>query len=274
MYICAVIKDGDIMVFYFTGTGNSLWVAKTLGEVFDEPLMSIAGELRKETEELAYRLKEDEMIFFVYPVHSWGPALPVMQFIARLRIENYRKQRIYSVATCGDECGFTNDILKNSLTKRGLPLHGSYSLKMPNNYILLPGFNVDTKEVEQYKLEQAPDHLSAIIAAIREHQGHFYQRGSFPFLKSRIIYPLFARYAGKLQGSFYATDTCIACNLCAKICPTGTISICNDGKPQWAKKTCVQCTACIHYCPVRAIEFGKVTLKKGRYHHPEIKNII
>lgn len=71
------------------------------------------------------------------------------------------------------------------------------------------------------------------------------------------------------SNSFRVTDVCISCGLCERICPTGTISM-QAGKPVWTD-TCVQCVACIHRCPVRAIEYGKGTLKKGRYHHPEIK---
>lgn len=36
------------MIFYFTGTGNSLWVAKALSEALGEQLVSIAEELHKE----------------------------------------------------------------------------------------------------------------------------------------------------------------------------------------------------------------------------------
>jgi hypothetical protein len=35
------------MIFYFTGTGNSLWVAKMLSEYFHEALISIATELNE-----------------------------------------------------------------------------------------------------------------------------------------------------------------------------------------------------------------------------------
>ena len=84
-----------------------------------------------------------------------------------------------------------------------------------------------------------------------------------------MVYPLFTHFAIG-SNRFYATDTCISCGICAKVCPTGTISLSGDGKPEWAD-TCVQCVACIHRCPVRAIEYGTISLKKGRYHHPEFK---
>ena len=65
------------MIFYFTGTGNSLWVAKTLSETLGEPLISIADEFHKEEKDLIYPVRPDEKILFVYPVHSWGPAVLV-----------------------------------------------------------------------------------------------------------------------------------------------------------------------------------------------------
>ena len=45
------------MIFYFTGTGNSLWVAKTLSETLGEPLISIADELHKEEKDLIYPVR-------------------------------------------------------------------------------------------------------------------------------------------------------------------------------------------------------------------------
>ena len=258
------------MVFYFTGTGNSLWVAKVLGETFQEKLVPIAEDLNKKQEEcFVYSLRADEKVFFVYPIHSWGPAVPVMRFIARLKLENYQHQPIYSVSTCGDECGHANRLFEKALFKRHLVLKAAYSVMMPNNYILLPGFNVDSKTVEKIKLGQAPQRLAEVIKAIQEGSlSDLYHKGGMPWIKTYLVYPLFANLAiGK--NSFRVTDACISCGLCERICPTRTISM-REGKPVWAD-TCVQCVACIHRCPVRAIEYGKETIKKGRYHHPEIK---
>lgn len=255
------------MVFYFSGTGNSHWVAEQLSASFDERLISIALELNNETDNYSYDLKESEKVFLVFPVHSWGLPVLVSRFIEQIRINEYAGQEIYSVATCGDECGYTSDMIRKMLEDKSLPLTKAYSIIMPNNYILLPGFDVDSQTVEEEKLNDAPVAISRIIENIRSGSiEEIYKKGSLSFLKSRIIYPLFIRFAiGK--NSFYAKDNCTSCKLCEKICPTQTIRM-REGRPQWSD-TCVQCLACIHKCPVRAIEYGKITEKKGRYCFPE-----
>ena len=255
------------MVFYFSGTGNSLWVAKQICEAFHEKLLSISDELNQE-KELIYSLRDEETIFFVFPVHSWGPAVPVMRFMERLKLENYHGQSIYMISTCGDECGHTVDIFHAALLKRNISLTAGYSVIMPNNYVLLPGFDVDSKELENKKLRDSSYFIEEIIATIRENKGiGIYHKGRLAYLKSYLIYPLFRKFAGG-KNYFYAKENCTSCNLCVRVCPTQTITMKNE-KPVWSN-TCVQCTACIHRCPVNAIEYGKISLKKGRYRHPEI----
>ncbi len=257
------------MIFYFSGTGNSLWVAKQFGEAFQEPLISVAKELKENKKEYIYSLKKDENVFFVFPVHSWGPALLIRRFIARLTLDGYAGHPIYSICTCGDECGYTNLLMYKALFKRNLLLNAGYSVQMPNNYILLNFnlFDVDPKALEEEKLSKAPERITAITEAIRSAQSSdLYATGPMPFVKSRLIYPSFAAFAHR--SSFRVMDVCTSCGLCARVCPTGTITM-EDGRPEWGN-TCVQCTACIHRCPVRAIEYGNFTWKKGRYHHPDL----
>lgn len=226
------------MIFYFTGTGNSLWVAKALSEALGEPLVSIADELHKEKDGWVYPVRPDEKILFVYPVHSWGPAVSVTHFISRLTLNGYTGQSVYSISTCGDECGYTDRLIGKALEKRAISLTAAYSVIMPNNYILLPGFDVDDKDVEERKLQDAPARVAEIIEAIREHgQDALYHTGSMPGLKSYWIYPLFAHLPIG-SNSFRVTDACISCGLCERICPTGTISM-QAGKPVWTD-TCVQ----------------------------------
>lgn len=258
------------MIFYFSGTGNSLWIAKELGEKWNDKLISISNELNKTTDKLEYELQSDEKLVFVFPVHSWGPAVLVLRFIEKMILKNYTNQKIYSICVCGDNCGYTDKVLSQALKKRSFNLTETFSIQMPNNYILMKGFGIDPENIEKSKLDAAPHLLQEIIDSIqRKDKKEHYTAGQFPFFKTHIVYPLFKKYViGK--NSFFATDKCISCGLCVSICPTNTIAMEKNQKPVW-NKTCVQCTACIHRCPVRAIEYGKITQSQGRYCHPDLR---
>lgn len=256
------------MIFHFSGTGNSLWVAKQLGEAFNEKLIAIADELNSPENSFTYSLEEKETVFFVFPVHSWGPAALIKNFVEKIKLKNYNSQAVYIVCSCGDNCGDTDKIIEKMLLEKAITVNKVFSIQMPNTYILMKGFGIDYKELEKEKLEKAPRLITEIIENIRRgNSTDIYERGNKTFLKSRIVYPLFIKYAiGK--NKFFATDKCTSCKLCANICPTKTIEM-KERKPVW-KNTCIQCTACIHRCPTQAIEYGNITQNQGRYHHPEL----
>lgn len=184
-------------------------------------------------------------------------------------MKGYHAQNIYAIGTCGDNCGNTSGILAKALKKRRLHLTKSYSIAMPNNFILMKGFGLDSKKLEEQKLRAAPTHLHDIVNDIQtKGNKEIYEKGGNAWLKSGIVYPIFKTLALG-HNSFYATNACISCGLCVEICPTKTISMIDD-KPKWSNK-CVQCCACIHRCPTKAIEWGKITAEQGRYMHPDLK---
>ena len=59
-------------------------------------------------------------------------------------------------------------------------------------------------------------------------------------------------------------DLCIGCGKCAANCPMNNIQL-KDGRPIWGRE-CTHCMTCICYCPVEAIEYGKRSAGKPRYH--------
>ena len=69
---------------------------------------------------------------------------------------------------------------------------------------------------------------------------------------------------------FHATDACIACKKCEKVCPVHNITV--TDKPQWGNN-CTQCLGCYHICPVHAIEYGKMTCRKGQYRGNSLKDL-
>ncbi len=255
------------MIFYFTGTGNSLYAAQRLSHELNEPLVSIAAELNS-GRSLEYNLSPNEKVGFVYPVYAWQPPYMVMDSIKAMKINNYSGNYIFSVSTCGDEEGFTTRIFKKSLLRRGLILNSGFSLVMPNNY-MIGSYNLDSEAEVEKKLAAAEGRLSEISAAIKIKQDNLFDTviGNQAFKKSYITNFFFKKYAMNTK-KFHATDNCTACGLCAAICNTNNITV--EGKPAWGN-ICVQCFACINRCPEAAIQYGNHTQTKGRYINPKCR---
>jgi ferredoxin len=256
------------VIFYFSGTGNSLYIAKNIAEHAGEKLISISDEMNKKCDCYKYALNRDEVIGFVYPVYAWAPPKIVLQFIEKLKLNNYIDNYIFSVATCGDNIGNTMKVIENSLSKKDLTLSSGFSVVMPNNYIIL--FDVDSKELEEKKLLAAEKTLEKINAVIADRKKDIFEirKGFFPSILTNMINPLFNKKAIDTK-KFYANENCTGCGLCQKVCNSRNINISADKKPRWGEH-CLQCMACIHYCPVKAVQYGKSTIHKGRYTNPYI----
>ena len=234
------------MIFYFSGTGNSKWVAESLAS---------------KTEDVAVSMMEcsvvpsinNTTIGIVFPIYAWGPPEPVLEFLKKL---SGKPVFSYGVCTCGADAGKSMENICDIL-----PLNSKYSIVMPSNYIM--GSDVESDEIIASKIIKAKERLDAIAAQVLAKQSvNDVNRGSLSWLKSNLVNYGFNRFARSTK-PFYVKDNCIACGLCAQNCPANTIRII-DGKPHWSEK-CYQCTACINRCPVKAIEYGKGTSARGRY---------
>lgn len=253
------------MIFYFSGTGNSKWIAEQLAKQQKEALVFIPDALRYQQHE--FEVATEEKIGFVFPVYSWGPPPIVLRFINELILHNYHAQYLYFVCSCGDDTGLTQQTLCEALFLRGLHCHAGFSVAMPNNYVLLPGFDVDSKKLEQKKLTEAVQGLEEINRLVAAKTNVFRcHEGRFAWLKSRVINPLFTR--GITAKPFWTTEACISCGLCEKTCPVKNIALV-DGRPVW-NENCTSCLACYHVCPRQAVQYGGRTKKKGRYFNPNI----
>jgi len=256
------------MIFYFTGTGNSLYAAGSIAEALGDRLISIAGLMDGKKDVYRYEMGENELLGFVFPVYAWGPPKMVTDFIGKLEILG--KPYVFSLCTCGDNEGHASKVVKKALSKKGLTLDSAFSLRMPNNFIM--GFDVDSKEVAEKKLEDAALLLSEINKSISRREKGLYLTtpGRFPALKTGLVYPIFNRFSLSTR-HFSVNDACTGCGICETVCPIHTIEI-NDGRPVW-KTACTQCLGCLHRCPARAIQYGKGAARKGRYCHPDLERL-
>lgn len=244
------------MIYWFSGTGNSQHVARELATKTND-------SLAKMTDSDTSLACDDETLGFVFPIYAWGVPPIVLSFISQLKMTSAIRY-VWAVMTCGDEIGAATKMLEKALLSKGLRLDACFSVIMPNTYILLPGFDTDSKALEDKKIKESAPRISE-IADLINHTAHVYdlQIGSLPNLKTRLVYPLFKHW-GIFKSKWHANEQCTRCRLCAKECPTHNISLESDGI-KWGNK-CVSCLSCIHRCPHRAIDYGNITHKKGRYH--------
>ncbi len=253
------------MIFFFTGTGNSEFVAHQLGKILNETTYFM--------DDYSVEEPEGESVGFVFPVYSWGVPPNVESFINNLPESFWQRViieqiPIWVVMTCGDEVAMAPEMIERILKKAGVEAESIWSVIMPNNYVLLPGFNVDSKELEQKKLSEVSARIIEIGAGIKSHRGVVdVVRGSIPKIKTGLVYPLFKRW-GIFPKKWHSTEACIGCGICVKSCPNNNIILGNNKHPLWGANCC-SCLACYHNCPRHAIEYGKETRKKGQYLFPK-----
>ena len=260
------------MIFYFSGCGNSQHVAESLAQALGDTLTFIPEAAREAHYD--YTLAEDERLGFVFPVYSWAPPKLVLDFIEKVNIKvgpsTLRQAQgsgtlgyLYFACTCGDECGLTEKIFRKAVGQKGWQLSACFSLQMPETYIGMPGFKLDSDENARLKINEADAALKGFIPRLQSKESFSKMIvGSAAWLKSRLVNPGFNKFATD-DSKYRSTEACIHCGKCVETCPLKNITF-EDGRPQWHGH-CTMCMGCYHHCPVNAIQYGKATEGKGQY---------
>ena len=285
------------MIFYFSGTGNTKWAASKLAAATREDLISIAPYMRADdsSHNLAepFILKENERLGFVFPVHGWRVPKLVREFISKMKIlrepsdasaENKAKADdclknrpfAYCVCTAGDSIGLTienlNKVISQNPSLQALGItevSSSYSLIMPESYIGLPFMDVDPKEREIRKKENAAQELVVVCEEIFDRKEGINRlvKGPIPWFFTKVVGGFFENVLITDKRFHVEKDRCVKCGICANVCPVGDIKGGHGEYPVWLHhKDCLTCFTCYHHCPHHAIEFGNQTQKKGQYY--------
>lgn len=250
------------MLFYFSGCGNSRHAAEVLAQGLNDSLVFIPEAAREG--QYDYALAEDERLGFVFPVYSWAPPRLVLDFVRQLQLAS-KPNYVYFACTCGDECGQTEKIFRQALSEKGWELSACFSLTMPETYVGMAGFKLDTAEKAKQKITETDAKLDRNIPRLANRE-HFSEItiGRFAWLKSGLINKSFNKYA-LIASKYHSTENCIGCGECVNVCPLKNITLENN-RPVWDDH-CTMCMACYHHCPVNAIQYGKATVGKGQYYY-------
>ena len=247
------------VIYWFSGTGNSLSVATDLAKALGgAEVMPVASVLNRD-------IPVCDRIGVVFPVYAFGPPKIVQHFLQR--VTAVKAKYIYTVATMGGLAGAVHQEVRKLLAKQGATLAAGWSIVMPGNYPVLAGPPPAEKQSQIFA--RAKQRIAEVAAVVSAGQTGIYEDTRclpLRWLATLVHKKAMTRMA---DAKFTAGEKCSHCALCSKVCPVENIRMA-EGRPVWMHH-CEQCMACLQWCPVQAIEYGAFTVGKPRYHHPQFK---
>lgn len=244
------------IIFYFTGTGNSYFVAKSIAEKMGNTQVA---PLLKASE---FEIEKYRTIGFVFPVYYiHAPEIVLRKVMA---IPFTANQNVFVIATSGGSWGYALEDVR-SVIADDINLQ-EYYVKMPGNYIL--EYGALTKFLQKQIFKKAEKQIDYIARAIQNSTYRIY-------VKPNIIAKLAKNIADKkiksfpeLGEAFFATSNCTLCMQCVQLCPVDNIT--RKGERLVWQDKCIQCMSCIQWCPQNAISHPLMKNGRKRYTHPNV----
>lgn len=242
------------MILYFSGTGNSRYVAEALGHHLDDTVCSLAPYL---LEDAAPIFQSEQPFVIVAPIYAWRFPRKIEELLRTATFEG--SDRIYFVGTMGSNSGSCDSFCESIAAEKDMEFRGFQGVRMPNNYI--PGGHIPDVTEASRIVQAAMPVVQDIAVTIRNddmlHKDDF---TLFSDLMSKVVNAGFTRFPQKLA----ATDACISCGVCVDFCPMGNITLEDGDKPHFGKN-CMQCFGCVHRCTTAAIFVGKHSALGNQY---------
>ena len=253
-------------LFYFTGTGNTLFLVKSLanrlgdaqGSITLTPIASLAPDTPY--------VSEAERIGIFSPVYFLNLPDIVKAFIVQLQAP--RLEYFFAASNCGLNDWGVASYTRHLAAKTGLRLDAFFRFALPDSSIVFPTAHelyADMFRVAETNLDRMADTVSASLSAF-EATSIFGDR-----ILSGVMKTICFSFYG-FKDLRCEKEHCTSCGLCARVCPTANIAM-EGGFPRWLDQSrCTSCFACVHSCPSESITFRRQKKAPGfQYRNPKVK---
>lgn len=251
------------MVLYFTGTGNSKFIADMAADLMGDSCEAIMPYTRQKEKQPVFHSERPYVI--VAPIYAWRYPKIVEDFLRRAEFNG--SADIYFLATMECQSGNAAKYLKKIVERKNMNFRGFAGFDMPCNFIT--SYTMPSPEQTNAMLQRIIPEAEAVIEEIRN-GNDIHKTDITPmagFMSGVVNTGFYSFFTG--TGGFYVSDDCISCERCERSCPLGNIRIENK-KPVFGKN-CTACYSCIQRCPKDAINVRGKTEGKQRYVCPEYR---
>ena len=149
------------MILYFSGTGNSKYVAQRMAEALNQSLLSMNDRIRSHD---TSPVETDERLVIVTPTYAWRIPRLVRDWL--LETEFPGAAQVWFIMTCGSEIGHASRYNRSLCQTKGLTDMGTAQIVMPENYIAM--FDAPQAEEARRIVAKAQPDIDRSIAAVRE----------------------------------------------------------------------------------------------------------
>lgn len=274
----------NTQIYYFSGTGNSMFIAKELQRRIPE------AELIPMVSLLEYSIRTQKPIRLgsgsvglVFPVHALTLPIAVKRFLEHADVSAC--SYFFAVATRGGSAFKGFEKINRLLAKKGKQLDARCILNMGNNEARHGPYAAPTQAELSSMEETALRKLDELAECLQNRRKYLHEDADkkYDIVENPILNHLMenlvvtgiaaSEYIGGVQ-YFFNDERCSGCGSCEKVCLSQKITM-HDGKPVWQRNVlCYMCFACLNYCPLQSVQIKSIpgvpssTRENDRYSHP------
>lgn len=253
-------KFEKVIIFYFSGTGNSRMIASLFSKcALENKVRCLIFDIASKHGLCLEEIDSESLIVLISPVHGFNYPKITLNFIRsfpkgtnQVVLMNTRAGIKISNKITPGLTGIAFTLSLHILKRKGYNIIGQIPFDMPSNWLSIhPALRKDTiRFIYEKNYSRVKCHFEKLYSGKKDFASDKDMIQDLLISPITLIYYVVGRYF--FAKSYYASNKCNNCNLCIRQCPVQAIKLIN-ARPFWNLK-CESCMKCMNNCPLRAIE--------------------